>query len=181
MKRGRRGRALTRKSRTDLSRRPIRTVLTVLTLALAVASFGIVALPSLMNRAMTAEVARARLYDVSIPVDDVALPPAALAGLVALPNVAAVAARSRFSTKALIGARRVDTDVWGVPDFVDQPVDQVVTTARPGPDEVLVATRDALAGISGAEAGDALRVQAADGSFRIGRPDVRQLAGRTYR
>lgn len=46
--------ALTRKSITDLSRRRSRSAFAVATLALAVASIGIFALPTLMNRAMQA-------------------------------------------------------------------------------------------------------------------------------
>jgi len=125
--------ALTRKSWTDLSRRRARTILTVLTLALAVASFGILALPSLMNRAMTAEVTEARLYDLQIPVDDVTLSAPQLGALARLPNVTAVTARSLFATRAFIGGQRVATEIWGVPSFASQPVDQVITTSQPGP------------------------------------------------
>lgn len=158
--------ALVRKSWTDLSRRPTRAVLTILTLALAVASFGILALPSLMNRAMASEVSQARLHDVAIPIEDTALGPTQLDDLARLPNVAAVTARSVFVTRALIGTRRVTAQVFGVPDFADQPVDQVITTSRPASGQVLVDVRDAMSGITDAQAGDTLRVQAADGSYR---------------
>jgi putative ABC transport system permease protein len=158
--------ALARKSWTDLSRRPGRSVLTVLTLALAVASFGILALPALVNGAMASEVAQARLYDVRLPVDTVALSSAQLQALARLPNVAAVSARAMFATRALIGTRRVSTEVWGVPDFSDQPVDQVITATVPGPGQVLVDTRDAMSGISHARAGGTLAVEGADGTFQ---------------
>ena len=52
---------LSKKSWADLRRRPARAVLTALTISLAVASFGILALPSLMDQAMRSEVANARL------------------------------------------------------------------------------------------------------------------------
>jgi putative ABC transport system permease protein len=158
--------ALVRKSWTDLSRRRARTVLTALTLALAVASFGILALPSLMSGAVTAEVAQARLYDVYLPVDNVFLSPSQLRHLAALPNVTAMAARSTFTTRTLIDGRRVDTEVWGVPSFASQPVDRVITSAAPGQGQVLVDVRDAMSGISSAHAGDTLAVQAANGSYR---------------
>ena len=48
--------AVLRKSVTDLTRRKARAVFTVLTLAIAVASVGIFAAPSLMDRAMQQEV-----------------------------------------------------------------------------------------------------------------------------
>ena len=158
--------ALSHKAWTDLSRRPARAVLTTLTLALAVASFGILALPSLMDQAMTAEIANAKLYDVAVPVNDVALSPAQTQDLAKLPNVTASTARSLFSTTALIGNERVATEVWGVPDFADQPVDRVTTSTRPVTGEVLVDVQDSKRGISSATAGESLRLQAADGSFR---------------
>jgi putative ABC transport system permease protein len=157
--------ALVRKSWTDLSRRPLRAVLTILTLALAVASFGILSLPPLMDRAIASEVAKTRLYQLSIPVDDVALSPSQLQTLGTLPNVTAVAARSLFATRTLIGSRRVDTEVWGVANFADQPVDRVLTTTPPGPNQLLVDVRDAMSGISAAKAGDTLMVQAANASY----------------
>jgi putative ABC transport system permease protein len=141
-------------------------VITVLTLALAVASFGILAIPTLMNRAMASEVAQARLYDVSIPIDAVALSPPQLGQLARLPNVSAIAARSVFVTRALVGTKRVDTEVWGVDNFANQPVDRVITTARPGPGQVLVDVRDSMSGISGAKAGDTLTIQTSSGSYQ---------------
>jgi len=158
--------ALVRKSWTDLSRRPVRAVLTVLTLALAVGSFGILAVPSLTDRAMTAEVAKARLYDLRVPIDEVALSAPQLQELARLPNVAGVAAHSLFVTRTLIDGRRVDTEVWGVANFADQPIDQVISATVPGQNEVLVDVRDAMSGISEAKAGDTLEVQNADGSYR---------------
>jgi putative ABC transport system permease protein len=162
--------AVVRKSWTDLSRRPARTVLTALTVALAVASFGILALPSLMNLAMRSEVANARMYDLAIPIDDVRLTPAQLANLAKLPNVTDVTARSEFATRALIGDRRVDAEVWGVTDFDRQPIDRVTTAGRPGAGEVLVDVQDARRGIWAAKTGTMFRLQAANGSlttFRV--------------
>ena len=60
----------------------------------------------------------------------------------------------------------MDTELWGVPNFADQPIDRVITTSRPGPGQVLVDVQDASSGVYGGKAGDTLRLQAADGSFR---------------
>ena len=158
--------ALAHKAWTDLSRRPVRAVLTTLTLSLAVASFGILAVPSLMNRAMTTEIAAARLYDVAIPIDDAVLSSAQMHGLASLPNVSRVSARSLFTTTTLVGTQRVSTEVWGVPDFNDQPIDRVITNSRPGANQVVVDTQDAQRGISNAGPGDTLRIEVAGGSFR---------------
>ena len=54
-----------RKSVTDLSRRRARTVFTVLTLAIAVASISFFAIPTLIDRAMQDEVRAGRLADVT--------------------------------------------------------------------------------------------------------------------
>jgi ABC-type lipoprotein release transport system permease subunit len=58
--------AIVRKSVTDLTRRKARTFFTVLTLALAVASVGIFAVPALMQQSMEREVAAHRLPDVTV-------------------------------------------------------------------------------------------------------------------
>jgi putative ABC transport system permease protein len=158
--------ALSRKSWTDLSRRPTRAILTALTLALAVASFGILALPSLMNRAMASEVANARLYDLAVPIDQVELSPVQLAELASLPNVSAVTARRLFATRALIGTRRVDAEVWSVPNFTAQPLDRVVTSTVPGNGQVLVDVQDAARGIWHSRPGDTIRLEGAGGSVQ---------------
>ncbi len=58
--------AIARKSVTDLTRRKARALFTVLTLALAVASVGIFAVPALMQRSMEREVARNQQPDVTV-------------------------------------------------------------------------------------------------------------------
>jgi len=52
--------AMTRKSVTDLTRRKARAFFTVLTLAIAVASIGIFAVPSLLQQAMDRKIASTR-------------------------------------------------------------------------------------------------------------------------
>ncbi len=58
--------AILRKSVTDLTRRKARAFFTVLTLALAVASVGLFAVPALMQQAMDREIATNRLADVTL-------------------------------------------------------------------------------------------------------------------
>ena len=57
---------LLKKSVTDLTRRKARAVFAVLTLAIAVASVGIFAAPSLMDQAMQDEVRANRLPDLTL-------------------------------------------------------------------------------------------------------------------
>ncbi|HTW09472.1 MAG TPA: ABC transporter permease [Acidimicrobiales bacterium] len=162
---------ITRKSWADLRRRPARAVLTALTISMAVASFGILAMPSLMDRGMSSEVSSTRLYDLSVPVNNVVLSSAQFSALTRLPNVVAVAARSSFGTRAMSGAHRMNAEIWGVPDWTSgawatQPVDRVALSGRVGTGQVLVDVQDSTDGIYSGGTGNTLRLQAADGSWR---------------
>src|SRR3954453_13128851 len=95
---------LSRKSFTDLTRRKARTLLTVLTLALAVASVGIFSVSPLMQQAMDREAAANRSVDVTVSMKPLPLTAAQLAALGALPNVTAVEPRSSFATRVWVGA-----------------------------------------------------------------------------
>src|SRR5512142_738901 len=98
--------ALLRKSITDLSRRKSRTFFTVATLALAVTSIGLFALPTLMDRSMQAAVASDRLPDLTVNTQTLRLDRAELAALAAVPNVRAVEPASFFGGRMYVGARR---------------------------------------------------------------------------
>jgi putative ABC transport system permease protein len=154
-----------RKSWTDLTRRPARALLTIFTVSLAVASFGILSIPKLMDNTMTSEVSKARLDNLSVPVDDVALSTSQMSALARLPNVTGAVARSLFATRSIVGGHRVDTELWGVPDFSDQPVDRVLTSVIPRSDQVLVDVQDSALGVGGLEPGRTLQLQTSDGSF----------------
>src|SRR4051812_45530496 len=117
--------ALLRKSITDLTRRKARAAFAILTLAIAVASVGIFALPALSDRMMQREIAATRLADLSVDTQPLVLDAAQLGDLAALPNVEAVQARSFYATRAYVGARRVKTYVIGIPDYAAQQVDLV--------------------------------------------------------
>src|SRR3954468_23728995 len=79
--------AIVRKSVTDLSRRKARTFFTTLTLALPVASIGLFAVPTLMQRTMDREITTGRLADVTLTTRPVVLSAAQLQRLEQLPNV----------------------------------------------------------------------------------------------
>ena len=153
---------------TELSRRRSRTFFAVATLALAVASIGLFALPALMNRSMRAEVAADRLPDLTVYTRPLALDRAQLATLAALPNVRAVQARSYFGGRVYVGARRAYVQVLGVPDFARQSVNVVHVTsgAAPRSGEVLTDAQNAREGVLHARAGQTLRVIGADGIVR---------------
>jgi putative ABC transport system permease protein len=166
-----------RKSITDLSRRRARTLFTVSTLALAVASIAFFAIPTLIDRSMQAEVRAGRLADVTVTMRPLELTADNLAALAALPNVAAVEPRNSVDTRVLLGERRVAARLIGVSDFTRQGVDvvRVESGSRPAQGEVLVDVQNANVGLYDGRAGDTLAAVGAAGeatrservSFRV--------------
>lgn len=154
-----------RLSVTDLSHRPARTIFTVLTLAIAVASISFFAVPSLIDRAMQDEVRAGRLADVTVSLRPVELTEAELAALAGLPNVAALEVRSSVDTRILIGERRAPARVIGVRDFAHQGVDvvRVESGSTPGPDELLADVQDENVGVYDGAAGDTVTLVGAAG------------------
>jgi len=160
--------AILRKSVTDLTRRKARTSFTVVTLALAVASVGIFAVPQLMQQSMEREVAAHRLPAVTVSMPPLQLSAAELAALGRLPNVTAVEPRSLFATRVWVGERRERAIVIGVPDFARQRADVVSIDSGAAPDAGAVLTDRNNAGAKGFAAGPGsdARLLAADGSVR---------------
>ncbi|MGH3083704.1 MAG: hypothetical protein ACRDNP_06515 [Gaiellaceae bacterium] len=164
--------ALLRKSVTDLTRRKARALFSILTLALAVASISIFAVPALIDRSMQSEVRAERLAHLTVSTRPLPLSAAQLASLAALPNVEAVDARSEVQTRVYVGERRAPAVVIGVRDFAHQAVDVVRVTsgAPPACGEVLVDVQDADRGMYEGRAGDVARVvgpSGAEGKLRI--------------
>jgi cell division protein FtsX len=95
--------ALLKKSITDLTRRKTRAVFAVLTLAIAVASIGIFAAPSLMNQAMQKEVQANKLPDLTLSTKPLELTPAQLRALGHMPNIRAVGVLSYLQTRVWVG------------------------------------------------------------------------------
>ena len=173
--------AVLRKSITDLTRRRARTLFTVATLALAVASVGIFALPPLTDRAMQDEIAANRLPDLTLQTRPLVLGRDDVAALERLPDVRAVEGRSFFETRAYVGARRAKVLVVGVPDFARQQVDvvRVANGAPPADGSALTDVQNARKDRYHGTAGDVLRVIASDGSVKRLRisGEGRNLAG----
>jgi putative ABC transport system permease protein len=158
--------ALLRKSVTDLTRRKARALFSILTLALAVASISIFAVPELIDRSMQSEVRAERLANVSLSMRPLPLSDRQLASLAALPNVEALAARSEVQTRVYVGERRAPAVLMGVRDFARQEVDVVRVTsgAAPGPGEVLVDVQNANQGMYDRGPGDVARVVGPSGA-----------------
>jgi putative ABC transport system permease protein len=155
--------AVARKSISDLTRRRARAAFTVLALAIAVASVGLFALPTLMNRAMNREIAANKLADVTITVKPLPLSAAQVQALRSLPNVTAFDPRTTFGTYVYMGPRTV---VIGKASFAHQTVDAVTVTAgsAPGPGAVLTDVQNAAYGHGVGGPGQSVRVRARNGT-----------------
>lgn len=160
--------AAQRKSVTDLTRRKTRALFTVVTLAIAVASVGILAVPSLMEQTMDREIASTKLADLTVTMRPVELDDAALREVARVPNVAAVQPKSIFSTRVYIGERRQKALVIAVPDYAAQEVDVISVTggAAPRAGELLTDSQNAPKDKFEGGAGDRVRVIGADGEAR---------------
>jgi putative ABC transport system permease protein len=152
--------ATLRKSITDLTRRKARAVFAVLTLAIAVASVGIFAAPSLMNTAMQKEVQTSKLPDLTLSTKPLALTPPQLTALAQLPNVTAAGGFSYFQTRVWVGERRLKALVVGIPDWTHQQVDVVslVSGAPPTSRSVLTDIQNEKQGRYSGTAGDTIRI-----------------------
>jgi putative ABC transport system permease protein len=157
--------AAARKSVSDLTRRRGRGVLVVAALALAVASVGFFAVPTLMDRAMNREIAANKLADVTLTVKPLPLNAAQLQALGRLPNVVAFEPRTTFSTRLYIGARRQKAFLIGEASFAHQTVDAVAVTAgsAPGAKAILSDVQNAAFGRGVGGAGSTVRLIAGDG------------------
>jgi putative ABC transport system permease protein len=152
--------ALFKKSITDLTRRKARALFAVLTLAIAVASVGIFAAPSLMNQAMQKEVQTNQLPDLTLSTKPLVLTSSELAALDRLPNVTAAGAHSYFQTRVWVGERRLKALVVGVPDYANQQVNVVSVASGKAPTSgsVLTDVQNAKQGRYTGTTGDRIRI-----------------------
>jgi putative ABC transport system permease protein len=117
--------ALRRTSWAAITRRRTRSVLTILAIANAVAGLGIFAMPSLLGDAMLARANRDRIFDAWVPTVELRLSARQLVDLRRVPDVREIEARTLFETRMLVGSRRQNALVVGVPSFSRQPIDAV--------------------------------------------------------
>lgn len=157
---------LGRKAWRDLGRRRARAVLTAFTIALAVAGTGMLAVPALIDKTMTAEVRDGRLYDITLPVRDMRFDDETAREIAAIPNVRAVGSRVSYATRALVDDRRIPATVWGVADFARQAIDVVHVTGGvvPRDGQVLADDGNDSAVDLALGSGERVEIVAADGS-----------------
>jgi putative ABC transport system permease protein len=160
--------AMARKSVTDLTRRKARAFFTVLTLAIAVASIGILAVPSLLQQAMDREIASTRLADLTVNLNPLVMSHAQLQAVARVPNVAAVQPKSVFSSRIYIGARRQKSVLIAVPDYGQQNTDVITVKSglAPSTGTVLTDSQNASKNKFSGAAGAPVRVIAADGQVQ---------------
>jgi putative ABC transport system permease protein len=108
--------AMSRKAWGDLRCHLGRSLLVMGTLALAIASFAIVAVPGLLNSSMQNEVRQARLFDMAVATRDLDLNSRQLATLGRLPNVAAFEPAVEYSAVAASASTGSDQGavLWGL-------------------------------------------------------------------
>jgi len=160
--------ALGRKAWGDLVRHRARTVTTMLTLSLAVASLATLAVPGLMDRAMGREVTADRLYEVAVGTRDLALTSAQFDALGHLPDVAAVGADVSYPTQVAAGGRRQAAMIWGI-DLAAQPVDAIHLVAGhlPRPGEVLADAGNGSTANFATGIGDRVEIRDSDGAQTV--------------
>ena len=156
---------LNRKAWGDLTRHRARTLLAVFTLCIAIASLGFLAVPILLNAAMSRQVQESHLYDVGLATRVLNLTPAQLRGLGQLPGVAAVSPVLAYATKATSAAGTQNIEIAGT-DLASAPVNTVplLTGRMPGPGEVLADAADGRATDYSVPNGGTLKVRAANGA-----------------
>jgi putative ABC transport system permease protein len=164
--------ALVRRSWRELTRRRARSLLTIATLAAAIAGLWLFATPALMDSAVADRVAADRAHEILLKPGGIRLTDAQLARLRSLPNVAGLDGRATYWTELAIGDRRRQVWVVGVRDFADQEVNVVSVTAGTAPRwhgatiQALTEAQNARTGSLRIGSGDAVQVRAADGSWR---------------
>jgi putative ABC transport system permease protein len=116
---------MTKKAWNDLSRRKARTVFTIITVALAVGSLGLLFVSPMMDRAMAREVEDGRLHNIRYMLANADLNESDVQALDAIENVKGVEAHTIFLTKLFVGERTCEAVIVGVDSFKDQNVDRV--------------------------------------------------------
>lgn len=150
--------ALLIKSWKDLSRRKVRTVLTVLTVALGVMGIGLFAITPLADRAVKAELAAENMHNVGIRLNGIILTEGQLDHLEGLANVDRVSQQLVLPVKVDVDGRAKAALLIGLRDYGDQAVDviRVVSGVPPKGMEVLTDQSNAINSVVELSAGQAI-------------------------
>jgi putative ABC transport system permease protein len=169
--------ALTHKSYRELTRRRVRSILTIVTIAATVTGLWLFAIPLGLDSAMAQRVETDRHHDVRLspnnliylpdpteqPHSDQVISSSELDGLRALPNIAAVEARPVMWTQMRRDSEILDIWLVGVEDFANQQVNIVSVDEGDAPSST-PDDRSALLD-SPASPGEQISIKAGDGKF----------------
>ena len=154
--------ALSRRSIRELTRRRSRSILTIATIAVAVAGVWLFAIPGNVEASLEQRVRSDAMHTARIAPNAADLTPAQLASLRSVDNVAALDTRTLGRTEIRIDGRTHAVILVGVEDFEQQTVNIVSLTggALPdGPNELVTDSENSRTGrFRGAE-GDAVEVR----------------------
>jgi len=141
--------ALLMKSFRDLSKKKVRTIFTIITIALGVMGMGLFAVSPLADRGVLDQIDQANMANVEIDVKDVNLTETNLQELEGLDNVDLIEAKVIYLSKVKIGNRWDNAIVLGIIDFEDQKVDKVdkTTGSNPGNFQALTEKGNSINGI----------------------------------
>lgn len=168
--------ALRRKSVREVTRRPVRSILTIITIAATVTGLWLFAIPLGLDDVVMRRAEQDRLYDIEIspdnlfsvwdgadlPPDESVISPAELAGMSALGNVAAVEARTLWRTQMRRAGQLEEVWLVGVEDFADQRVNVVSISQGETPPAPPV---DLGAVLESGTPGETISIKAGDGEF----------------
>lgn len=156
--------ALFRKAYRDLTKRRVRSLLTIGAIAIGVA--GIVAIVSTaqnLTRAQAAAYHNASQADITFWVWDA--PPATARALMDIPNVAAAELRNNYFTQCKWNGEFRDVYLWGLDNFADMRIDQIqLLGAAPKAGEFVAET--SVRDLFPVQRGDVITCRARDGSTR---------------
>ncbi len=156
--------ALFRKAYRDLTKRRVRSLLTIGAIAIGVA--GIVAIVSTaqnLTRVQAAAYHNASQADITFWVWDA--PPTTARALAELPNVADAELRNNYFTKCKWNGEFRDVYLWGLESFADQRINQIRLLDRaPQAGEFVAET--SVRALFPVQVGDAIVCRASDGSLR---------------
>ncbi len=156
--------ALFLKAYRDLTKRRLRSVLTIGAIAIGVA--GIVAIVSTAQNLAHAQAAayqNASQADITFWVWDA--PPATARALQDLPNVSAAELRNTYFTRCKWNGEYRDVSLYGLPTFADSQINQIQLVGR-APQEGEFVVESSVRDLFPVQVGDEISCRARDGSFR---------------
>lgn len=151
---------LIKKSIRDLTKKKLRTILTVLTIAFGVMGIALFAVTPLADQTVENAIKSENLSNINITVSDVDIGKAELKELMELDNVSGVDARVVFMTDFMDGKEKKTAIVLGSRAIDDQTVDKVTLSSgsEPRGGEVLTDEGNIRNGIIESERGDSVKI-----------------------